>query len=63
MKKINKYQIKMMGGEQVVKLPKNAIVLDIKEQKGILALWALVDPDETVVISIKGQGGGKSLYK
>lgn len=53
MKKIYRYTLKRMAGEQVVKLPKDAIVLDIKERKGIPSLWALVDPDETVMEDIK----------
>ena len=48
-----------------VTLPKNAKILCVKEQKGDLCLWALVDPDEkeTEPINLRIAGTGHPIIE
>jgi len=49
MKKIYKYKINLIG-KQTVKLPLASEILDIQPQLGEIYLWALVDPESTLVL-------------
>ncbi|UFK26724.1 hypothetical protein [Roseobacter phage RDJL6] len=54
---------------QMVVMPRGAVLLDLQSQKGVLTLWACVDPEKPKVqrdLSIIGTGhdlpGGKQAY-
>ncbi len=48
MKKIFKYQLKVVG-VQMVKMPKGAAVLTVQTQHNNPCIWAEVDPDAPIV--------------
>lgn len=48
MKAIYKYQLGVVGS-QVIKMPKGAEILSVKNQQENLVLYALVTPDEELV--------------
>lgn len=56
MRKIFKYQF-VSGGR--IEIPKNAEIVHVEEQDGVLCMWAIVNPDapkETRTFCIRGTG-------
>lgn len=57
--KIFKYEVQPGGEHQMVGMHKDAILLDMQSQGGMLVLWAAVDPQQPIVqrdLSVIGTG-------
>lgn len=59
LKTIWKYLLNVTDGDQELQLPVGAKIFSVDSQRGILCIWALVDPDEDLekrVFRVHGTG-------